>query len=111
MRTILDLQKGDRVKVKVPNVEKPIKATIIDIERFEENSIVGYTLLYLYAQKRLFKGKVNWYLDFIENEDTNDITDTIIEGSFKYEGIILDFVDIPDENFHNLGSPELYKLS
>ena len=50
------IERGTIIEVKVPNVEKPIKAVVLDVI---ENATSNYSACYvyiLYAQKRIFKG-------------------------------------------------------
>ena len=97
------IEKGTIIEVKVPNVEKPIKAVVLDIipiSIFKEDfsDITHYTYI-LYAQKRLFK---------MSNECQRDICTSITEdgrpidkmfehwSNFTYDGIIVDYCEIPE---------------
>ena len=95
------IERGTIIEVKVPNVEKPIKAVVLDIisGEIEGNfSVTAYYTYILYAQKRLFK---------ISNECQRGICTSITEdgepieemfenwSDFTYNGIIIDYCEIP----------------
>ena len=49
------IERGTIIEVKVPNVEKPIKAVVLDvIENYTSNYSACYVYI-LYAQKRIFR--------------------------------------------------------
>ena len=84
------IERGTIIEVKVPNVEKPIKAVVLDVI---ENATSDYSACYvyiLYAQKRIFKA-FNWcHWGINEQGDYEDWSD------FTYDGIIIDYCEIPE---------------
>lgn len=84
------IEKGTIIEIKVPNVEKPIKAVVLDVI---ENNISDYNACYvyiLYAQKRVFKA-YNWcHWGEYEQEYYENWSDIV------YDGIIIDYCEIPD---------------
>ena len=62
------IEKGTIIEIEVPNVEKPIKAVVLDVI---ENGTGDYSACYiyiLYAQKRVFKA-FNWCLWGVIEQD------------------------------------------
>lgn len=84
------IEKRTIIEVKVPNVEKPIKAVVLDVI---ENRTSDYSACYiyiLYAQKRVFKA-FNWcYWGISEQKGYKVWLD------FTYDGIIIDYCEIPE---------------
>lgn len=58
-KTMEKIEKGTIIEVKVPNIEKPIKAVVLDVivtgDYEGDFSTITYYTYILYAQKRLFK--------------------------------------------------------
>ena len=83
------IERGTIIEVKVPNVEKPIKAVVLDVI---ENATSDYSACYvyiLYAQKRILKA-FNWcHWGINEQGDYEDWS------GFTYDGIIVDYCEIP----------------
>ena len=82
---IKSIEKGTIIEIKVPNVEKPIKAVVLDVI---ENMTSSYSACYvyiLYAQKRIFKA-FKGANEGGSYEDWSDLT---------YDGIIVDYCEIP----------------
>lgn len=94
METMQKIEKGIIIEIKVPNVEKPIKAVVIDtIYHIVDNRECFGTLI-LYAQKRLFKAEcIGWKV-----EDYNELGETTMfweYGEPHYKDIIVDYCEIP----------------
>ena len=97
------IEKGTIIEVKVPNVEKPIKAVVLDIivsgESEGDFSVTTYYTYILYAQKRLFKAS-NECQQGINTSFTEDgePIDCMFENwsDFTYDGIIIDYCEIPE---------------
>ncbi len=92
-------EKGTIIEIKVPNVENPIKAIILDVIAYNGGDYCSEYKYILYAQKKLFKASnsCHWGLFTYETEDGK------IEGEeyenwtdFHYEGIIVDCCYIPE---------------
>lgn len=95
-----NLEKGTILEIKVPNVENPIKAVILDI--IEINIIEAgvltdpeynaqYDLMYiLYAQKRIFKARGELFEYYTDEGLVRQFTD------LRYSETIIDYCDIPD---------------
>ena len=97
------IERGTIIEVKVPNVEKPIKAVVLDIIVSGESegafSVTTHCAYILYAQKRLFK---------ISNECQRGINTSFTEdgepincmfenwSDFTYDGLIIDYCEIPE---------------
>lgn len=77
------LGKGAIIEVKVPNVENPIKALVLDIIECESVDTGESLMLICYAQKRLFKVSCRYYYKY--------------NGCYRYdyEGIITEYCEIP----------------
>ena len=97
------IEKGTIIEVKVPNVEKSIKAIVLDIiptSTYEGDfsDITHYTYI-LYAQKRLFK--MSNECQYGMNESYTEEGEPILEmfehwSNFTYDGIIVDYCEIPE---------------
>lgn len=96
------IERGTIIEVKVPNVEKPIKAVVLDIivtGNYEGSfSTISYYTYILYAQKRLFKAsnkcRRGTYPSITEEGEL--IEDMFEDWSdFTYNGIIIDYCEIP----------------
>lgn len=86
--------KGTIIEIKVPNIEKPIKAVVIDtIYHIIDNREYFGTLI-LYAQKRLFKAEyIGWKIE--DPNEFGEITTFWEYGEPHYEDIIVDYCEIP----------------
>ena len=94
MKTMKKIEKGIVIEIKVPNVEKPIKAVIIDTIYHIVDNREYFGSLILYAQKRLFKAEyIGWKV-----EDYNELGETTTfweYGEPHYKDIIVDYCEIP----------------
>lgn len=96
------IERGTIIEVKVPNVEKPIKAVVLDVIVTGESEgsfcATAYYTYILYAQKRLFKVS-NECQRVICHSITEDgeLIDEMFENwsDFTYDGIIIDYCEIP----------------
>ena len=97
------IEKGAIIEIKVPNVEKPIKAVVLDIivtgEYEGDFSTITYYTYILYAQKRLFKAsnkcRRGTYTSI--TEEGEPIEDMFEDWSdFTYDDIIVDYCEIPE---------------
>lgn len=96
------IDKGTIIEVKVSNVEKPIKAIVLDIiptYTYEGNfnNTIHYTYI-LYAQKRLFKMSNEYQYGIEESytEEGEPISEIFEHWSnLTYDGIIIDYCEIP----------------
>ena len=90
-----EIKKGAIIKVKVPNVENPIKALVLDVTEFSCMGCMEELSLICYAQKRLFK--VSYVYGFSDKLDDNHCTYVEFEHPCqRYEGIIADYCEIPN---------------
>ena len=83
------IEKGTIIGVKVPNVEKPIKAVVLDVIENATSDCSACYVYILYAQKRIFKAFnwCNWGINEKEGyKDWSDLT---------YDGIIVEYCEIP----------------
>ena len=83
------IEKGSIIEIKVPNVEAPIKAVVLDVIEITMSDYNAYYVYILYAQKRIFKAFnwCNWGINEKEGyEDWSDLT---------YDGIIVEYCEIP----------------
>lgn len=81
------LEKGTIIEVKVPNVENPIKALVLDTIVCESVDTGESLMLICYAQKRLFKVSCRYYERYHKYNG---------HYRYDYEGIITDYCEIPD---------------
>ena len=96
------IEKGTIIEVKVPNVEKPIKAVVLDIiptSTYEGDfsNTTHYTYI-LYAQKKLFKmsNECQYGINESFTEEGEPISEMFEHWSdFTYDGIIVDYCEIP----------------
>ena len=97
------IEKGIIIEIKVPNVEKPIKAVVLDViatgEYEGDFSTITYYTYILYAQKRLFKAsnkcRRGTYTSI--TEEGEPIEDMFEDWSdFTYDDIIVDYCEIPE---------------
>lgn len=97
------IEKGTIIEVNLPNVEKPIKAIVLDIiptSTYEGDfsNITHYTYI-LYAQKRLFKmsNECQYGMNESYTEEGEPISEMFEHWSnFTYGGIIVDYCEIPE---------------
>ena len=97
------IERGTIVEVEVPNVEKPIKAVVLDViatgdYKGDFSTITYYTYI-MYAQKRLFKAsnKCKRGTYYSITEDGKPIEDMFEDWSnFIYDDIIVDYCEIPE---------------
>lgn len=89
------IEKGTIIEVKVPNVEKPIKAVVLDVTEFDIMDTVRGVSLICYAQKRLFKVSYKYCFRAILDSNNHSYEDGEYYN-YKYEGIIVDYCEIPE---------------
>lgn len=97
------IEKGTIIEVKIPNVEKPIKAVVLDIistftYEGNFNNTIHYTYI-LYAQKRLFKMSNEYQYGMNESyTEEGELISEIFEhwSNLTYDGIIVDYCEIPE---------------
>ena len=97
------IERGTIVEVEVPNVEKPIKAVVLDViatgDYEGDFSTTTYYTYILYAQRRLFKVSNKCKRGTYDSitEDGKPIEDMFEDWSdFTYDGIIVDYCEIPE---------------
>lgn len=95
------LEKGHLIEVKIPSIEKPIQAIVLDIiatDMYEGDfSTTTYYTYILYAQKKLFKAsnKCRRGMNTSITEEGEPIEDMFEDWSdFTYDGIIVDYCEI-----------------
>ena len=103
METIIygtPVKKGETIKIKVPHVEEPIEAKVLDIIGYQTGSHSNHYECIMYAQNRLFRAsfELNWAIEYSYDEDLNTSEDVEVYyySSLKYEGIIVEYCEIPD---------------
>ena len=91
------IKKGETIKIKVPHVEEPIEAKVLDIIGYQTGGNSAHYECIMYAQNRLFRAsyEFNWYI-YDENLDTSEEVEVHYYSSLKYEGIIVEYCEIPD---------------
>lgn len=97
------IEKGTIIEVNLPNIEKPIKAVVLDIiptSTYEGDfsNTTHYTYI-LYAQKRLFKmsNECQYGMGESYTEEGEPISEMFEHWSnFTYDGIIVDYCEIPE---------------
>lgn len=95
------IEKGNIVEINVPNVEKPIKAVVLDViatgvYEGDFSTTTCYTYI-LYAQKRLFKASNECRRGMCTSftEEGEPFEDMFEEWSgFTYDSIIIDYCEI-----------------
>ena len=97
------IERGTIIEVKVPNVEKPIKAVVLDVIASGESEgsfcVTTYYTYILYAQKRLFKASNECQRGICTSitEDGEPIEEMFENWSdFTYDSIIIDYCEIPE---------------
>lgn len=83
------IEKGSIIEIKVPNVEAPIKAVVLDVIEITMSDYSAYYVYILYAQKRIFKAS-NWCHWGVEEQERYEDW-----SSLTYNGIIIDYCEIP----------------
>ncbi len=97
------IEKGTIIEVNLPNVEKPIKAIVLDIipiSTYEGDfSNTTHYIYILYAQKKLFKmsNECQYGMGKSYTEEGEPISEMFEHWSnFTYDGIIVDYCEIPE---------------
>lgn len=94
------VEKGQIVEITVPNVEHPIKAVVLDVIGYSTDGNSAHCECIMYAQKRLFKAsfEYNWSIEdsYDEDLDTSEEVEVHYYSDLKYEGIIVEYCEIPD---------------
>ena len=94
------VKKGETIKIKVPHVEEPIEAKVLDIIGYQTGDNSNHYECILYAQNRLFRAsfELNWTIEdsYDEDLDTSEAVEVYYYSSLKYEGIIVEYCEIPD---------------
>ena len=94
------VEKGQIVEITVPNVEHPIKAVVLDVIGYSTGGNSAHYECIMYAQKRLFKAsfEYNWSIEdsYDEDLDTSEEVEVHYYSDLKYEGIIVEYCEIPD---------------
>lgn len=92
------IKKGQIVEITVPNIEHPIKAVVLDIIEFYIGSNNSHYECIMYAQKRLFKAsfEYTWSVEVSYLDEIKDYTEVHYYSDLKYEGIIVEYCEIPD---------------
>ena len=92
------VEKGQIVEITVPNVEKPIKAVVLDVIGYCTGSNSAHYECILYAQKRLFKASFEHDWSIEDSYDDDDILEEVEVhwySKLNYGGIIVDYCEIP----------------
>ena len=94
------VKKGETIKIKVPHVEEPIEAKVLDIIGYQTGGNSAHYECIMYAQNRLFRAsfEFNWTIEDSYDEDLNTSENVEVHyySSLKYEGIIVEYCEIPD---------------
>ena len=94
------VEKGQIIEITVPNVEKPIKAVVLDVIGYYTGGNGVHYKCIMYAQKKLFKAsfEYNWSIEnsYDEDLDTSEEVEVNYYSDLKYEGIIVEYCEIPD---------------
>ena len=97
------IEKGTIIEVKVPNVEKPIKAVVLDVivtgDYEGDFSTITYYTYILYAQKRLFKASNECRRGTCPSiTEEGELIEDMFEAwsDFTYDSIIVDYCEIPE---------------
>ena len=94
------VKKGEIIKIKVPHVEEPIEAKVLDIIGYQTGGNSAHYECIMYAQNRLFRAsfEFNWTIEDSYDEDLNTSENVEVHyySSLKYEGIIVEYCEIPD---------------
>lgn len=84
------INKGSIIEIKVPNVEAPIKAVVLDVIEITMSDYTTYCMYILYAQKRIFMAS-NWCHWGVEEQESYEDW-----SGLTYNGIIIDYCEIPN---------------
>ena len=94
------VKKEETIKIKVPHVEEPIEAKVLDIIGYQTGGNSAHYECIMYAQNRLFRAsfEFNWTIEDSYDEDLNTSENVEVHyySSLKYEGIIVEYCEIPD---------------
>lgn len=92
------IEKGQIVEITVPNVERPIKAVVLDVIKYYIGSNNSHCECIMYAQKRLFKAsfEYTWSVEVSYLDEIRYYSEVHYYSDLKYEGIIVDYCEIPD---------------
>lgn len=94
------VEKEQIVEITVPNVEHPIKAVVLDVIGYSTGGNSAHYECIMYAQNRLFKAsfEYNWSIEnsYDEDLDTSEEVEVHYYSDLKYEGIIVEYCEIPD---------------
>ena len=94
------VKKGETIKIKVPHVEEPIEAKVLDIIGYQTGGNSAHYECIMYAQNRLFRAsfEFNWTIEDSYDEDLNTSENVEVHyySRLKYEGIIVEYCEIPD---------------
>ena len=91
------IEKGSIIKITVPNVEKPIKAVVLDVIGYCTGDNSAHYECILYAQKRLFKASFehDWSIEDSHDDDIPESVEVHWYSKLNYGGIIIDYCEIP----------------
>lgn len=94
------IEKGLITEINVPDVEKPIKAVVLDVIGYCTGGNSAHYECIMYAQKRLFKASFehNWSIEdsYDDDLDTSEEVEVHWYSKLTYGGIIIDYCEIPD---------------
>ena len=92
------IEKGQIVEINVPNVEKPIKAVVLDVIGYCTGGNSAHYECILYAQKRLFKASFehDWAIEDSYDDDMPEAVEVHWYSKLNYGGIIVEYCEIPD---------------
>lgn len=93
------VEKGQIVEINVPNVEKPIKAVVLDVIGYCTGDNSAHYECILYAQKRLFRASFehDWSIEdsYDDDDDIPEAVEVHWYSKLNYRGIIVDYCEIP----------------
>ena len=91
------IEKGLITEITVPNVEKSIKAVVLDVIGYCTGGNSAHYECILYAQKRLFKASFehNWSIEDSYDDDILETVEVHWYSKLNYGGIIIDYCEIP----------------
>ena len=91
------VEKGQIIEITVPNVEKPIKAVVLDVIGYCTGGNSAHYECILYAQKRLFKASFehDWSIEDSYDDDRSEAVEVHWYSKLNYGGIIIDYCEIP----------------
>ena len=88
------IKKGAIIEIEVPNVEKPIKAVVLDVTEYDFMESVKVVSLLCYAQKRLFKVSCKYAYKIKLDENGTPYKDCEYRD-YKYDDTIVGYCEIP----------------